>query len=95
MGENAMKSAQARRKRRETITEITLSLLGAADSGLRVSYIQKIIEDSCRFRCSPNTLGQVIQPLVNSGVIEKTLTKEGHSFWKLSDDGYNPSQETD
>lgn len=72
-----------------------MALLSASDSGLRVSYIQKIIEDSCRFRCSPNTLGQVMQPMVNAGVIEKTLTKEGHSFWKLSDDGYNLPVETD
>ncbi len=90
-----MKSAEARRKRREKITEITFALLRAADRGLKVSYIQKIIEDSCRFRCSPNTLGQVMQPYVNSGEIEKTLTVEGHSHWKLSDDGYNPPVETD
>ncbi len=90
-----MKSPEARRRRREKIQEITMALLRASDSGLRVSYIQKVIEDSCRFRCSPNTLGQVMQPEVNSGLIEKSLTKEGHSFWKLSDEGYILPVETD
>lgn len=89
-----MKSQQARRNRRAKIQEISLSLLGASDDGLRVSYIQKVIEDSCRFRCSPNTLGQVMRPCVVSGMIEQSLTKEGHSFWKLNP-VYIPPVETD
>ena len=89
-----MKSPAARKRRREKIREITYALLRASDSGLRVSYIHKIIESSCRFRCSANTIGQVMMPDVNAGIIEKTLTKEGHAHWKLTD-GYIPPVETD
>ncbi len=88
-----MKSQQARRNRRAKIQEISLSLLGASEHGLRVTYIQKVIEDSCRFRCSQNTLGQVMRPCVASGMIEQSLTKEGHSFWKLNP-VYIPPMET-
>tara|TARA_R110002012_G_scaffold31161_2_gene93754 strand:- start:573 stop:857 length:285 start_codon:yes stop_codon:yes gene_type:complete len=94
MGEDAMKSPQARRNRRNKIIEISMSLLGASEEGLRVSYIQKIIEDSCRFRCSPNTLGQVMNVKVRSGEVEQSLTKEGHSFWKLNP-VYIPPVETE
>ena len=89
-----MKTQKARRNRRAKIHEISLSLLGASDEGLRVSYIQRVIEDSCRFRCSPNTLGQVMRSCVVSGMIEQSLTKEGHSFWKLNP-VYIPPMETD
>ena len=89
-----MKNAKARRNRRNKIIEISMALLSASESGLRVAYIQKVIEDSCRFRCSPNTLGQVMSVKVRSGEVEQSLTKEGHSFWKLNP-SYIPPMETD
>mgnify|MGYP003115237158 CR=1 FL=1 len=89
-----MKNPQARKNRREKIIEISMCLLSASDEGLRVSYVQKIIEESCRFRCSRNTLGQVMALKVRSGEVEHQLTKEGHSFWKLNP-VYIPPLETE
>mgnify|MGYP003122721225 FL=1 len=89
-----MNSAAARARRRAKCLEITLTLLETAPEGLRVSYIQKIIQDSCRFRINSNILGQVMKPHVTSGMILVSNTSEGHRHWKLNP-VYIPVLETD
>ena len=94
MGGISLNSKAARTRRREKCLEITLALLETAPEGLRVGYIQKIIQDSCRFRINSNILGQVMKPHVTSGMILATNTKEGHRHWKLNP-VYIPVLETD
>ena len=89
-----MRSRSARARRRAKCLEITTALLETSPEGLRVSYIQKIIQDSCRFRINANILGQVMKPHVTSGMILATNTKEGHRHWKLNP-VYIPVLETD
>ena len=81
------------KRRRKTVEDITFSLLGATSKGLKVSYIAKTIDSTTRWRCSENTLGQIMKPHIYSGRIVSSLTIQGHSFWKL-DDAYILSLET-
>ena len=94
MGGISLRNKVSRERRRNKCLEITLALLETKPEGLRVSYIQKIIQDSCRFRINANILGQVMKPHVTSGMILVTNTSEGHRHWKLNP-VYIPVLETD
>ena len=94
LGSDDMKSPSARRKRRATALEIAFSLLETQKEGLRVSYIQRIISDSCRFTCSRNALGQFMKRHIDSGRVEASRTTQGHMHWKLNP-VYIPVMETD
>lgn len=94
MGGISLRSPNARAGRRQKCYDITLALLETTPEGLRVSYIQRIIQDSCRFRMNANILGQIMKPHTKSGLILSNLTKEGHIHWKLNP-VYIPVLETD
>jgi hypothetical protein len=79
-----MKNSQARRNRRATVINITMCLLRTQTDGMRAAQIQKIISDSCRFRCSVHTLSQIMRPHLEREEILRSLTSEGHSHWKLN-----------
>ena len=84
MGGISLRTPNARTRRREKCLEITTALLETSPNGLRVTYIQKIIQDSCRFKVNANILGQVMRPHVVSGMILVSNTREGHRHWKLN-----------
>ena len=89
-----MRNPITRRNRRNKAIELTLFYLVNMPDGIKVSELQQMVENATKFRCSSNTLGQFMSPYVMNGTIEKTLTSEGHSFWKLTP-LYIPSKETD
>ena len=70
--------------------ELCLFLLREEPNGLRIQTLQRLVDQSFRFRCCSNTIGQYLKPLVESGTLEKSHTVEGNAVY-----AYIPSLETD
>ena len=85
-----MKSPRARRNKRSKVIEMTLFLLKHEPNGLRIQELQRVIDQAFRFRCSSNSIGQYLKPLVDSGTLEKSHTVEGNAVYS-----YIPSHGND
>lgn len=77
-----MKNPRARANRRAKVIELSLFLLEHEPNGIRASDLSKLIGNAVRFRCSPNTLGQILMSSVRSGTLEKFRNVEGNSVYR-------------
>ena len=76
-----MRNPQARRNKRTKVVEMCIFILQHEPNGMRVQELQKLVCRAFRFRCSSNTIGQYLLPLVNKGILEKSHTTEGNACY--------------
>jgi len=76
-----MRNPKARKNKRQKTTELCLFLLKHEPNGMRIQDLQRLVDEAFRFRCSSNTIGQFLLPLVNNGTLEKSYTTEGNAVY--------------
>ena len=72
-----------RQQRRAKVKELVMFLLEQNENGLSVSYLQKTVDDSVRYRVSRHSMTKLLKAELETGVIETELDIEGRSVWKI------------
>lgn len=89
VGSDDLTTPARRARKRSRVIELCLFLLQHEPNGLRIQHLQKIVDQSFRFRCSSNSIGQYLMPLVERGILEKETTVSGNISYR-----YIPDMET-
>lgn len=76
-----MKSPFQRAEKRRKVVELVLFILQHEPNGLRAQDLQRLVCQTYRFRCSSNTIGQYLKPLVEAGTLEKSNNSRGNSVY--------------
>lgn len=85
-----MKNPFQRAEKRRKVVEMCLFIIQHEPNGIRAQELQRLVCDAFRFRCSSNTIGQYLRPLIDKGVLEKTRTDLGNAVYV-----YIPTLETE